>query len=136
MIIPVRCYTCNKLLADKYHYYESELLKRKLHKEKEEDENEKKEDEKQNINDVTIDNIFAKFNNLNLNLNINEKNVNANKNDIKQNKTKTNKDPLIININDTVIKKTIAGEIMDELGLIRICCRKVMLTSINIVDEI
>jgi len=133
MIIPVRCYTCNKLLADKYHYYESELLKRKLRK-KEEDE----EDEKQNINDITIDNIFAKFNNLN----INEKNVNTNTNDIKQNKTKpkpkpkSDKDPLIININDTVIKKTIAGEIMDELGLIRICCRKVMLTSINIVDEI
>jgi len=126
MIIPVRCYTCNKLLADKYHYYESELLKRKLRKEKE-------EDEKQNINDVTIDNIFAKFNNLN----IDEKNVNTN--DIKQNKTKPikyNKDPLLININDTVIKKTIAGEIMDELGLIRICCRKIMLTSINIVDEI
>ena len=131
MIIPVRCYTCNKILADKYRYYESELLKRKLRKEEEE---EKEEDEKQNINDVTIDNIFAKFNNLN----INEKNVNANKNDIKQNKTKpkSDKDPLIININDTVIKKTIAGEIMDELGLIRICCRKVMLTSINIVDEI
>ena len=126
MIIPVRCYTCNKLLADKYHYYESELLKRKLRKEKE-------EDEKQNINDVTIDNIFAKFNNLN----IDEKNVNTN--DIKPNKTKPikyNKDPLLININDTVIKKTIAGEIMDELGLIRICCRKIMLTSINIVDEI
>ena len=126
MIIPVRCYTCNKLLADKYHYYESELLKRKLRKEKE-------EDEKQNINDVTIDNIFAKFNNLN----IDEKNVNTN--DIKQNKTKPikyNKDPLLININDTVIKKTIAGEIMDELGLIRICCRKIMLTSINIVEEI
>jgi len=139
MIIPVRCYTCNKLLADKYHYYESELLKRKLHKEKE-DENEiqniKKEDEKQNINDITIDNIFAKFNNLN----INEKNINANTNDINQNKNKSkpksNKDPLIININDTFIKKTIAGEIMDELGLIRICCRKIMLTSINIVDEI
>ena len=126
MIIPVRCYTCNKLLADKYHYYESELLKRKLCKEKE-------EDEKQNINDVTIDNIFAKFNNIN----IDEKNINTN--DIKQNKTKPikyNKDPLLININDTVIKKTIAGEIMDELGLIRICCRKIMLTSINIVDEI
>ena len=131
MIIPVRCYTCNKLLADKYHYYESELLKRRLHKE---EDDKIQEDEKQNINDITIDNIFAKFNNLN----INEKNVNANKNDIKQNKTKpkSDKDPLIININDTVIKKTIAGEIMDELGLIRICCRKIMLTSINIVDEI
>ena len=48
----------------------------------------------------------------------------------------TTEDPLIININAIDIKKTIAGETMDELGLIRICCRKVMLTSINIIDEI
>jgi DNA-directed RNA polymerase subunit N len=82
MIIPVRCYTCNKLLADKYEYYERELLRKKL----------------------------AMGNN--------------------------EEDPLIININAADVKKTIAGEIMDELGLIRMCCRKVMLTSINIIDEI
>ena len=81
MIIPVRCMTCGKLLADKYEYYERELLRKKL----------------------------------------------ALNSDV---------DPLIININAKDIKKTIAGEIMDELGLHRICCRKVMLTSINIIDEI
>jgi len=81
MIIPVRCYTCSKLLADKYEYYQSELLRKKL-------------------------------------------------------AMNTTEDPLIININAVDIKKTIAGEILDELGLIRICCRKVMLTSINIIDEI
>ena len=81
MIIPIRCYTCGKLLADKYEYYESELLRKKL-------------------------------------------------------AMNTTEDPLVININAPDIKKTIAGEIMDELGLIRICCRKVMLTSINIIDEI
>lgn len=81
MIIPVRCYTCGKMLADKYQYYESELLRKKLALNKDED-------------------------------------------------------PLIININADEVKKTIAGEIMDELGLMRMCCRKVMLTSINIIDEI
>jgi DNA-directed RNA polymerase subunit N (RpoN/RPB10) len=81
MIIPVRCFTCGKILADKYEYYESELLKKKLA----------------------------------LNSNV---------------------DPLIININIQDIKKTIAGEILDELGLHRLCCRKTMLTSINIIDEI
>ena len=30
MIIPVRCMTCGKLLANKYEYYESELLRKKL----------------------------------------------------------------------------------------------------------
>ena len=81
MIIPVRCYTCGKLLADKYEYYTNELNRKKL-------------------------------------------------------AMNTTEDPLFININYEDIKKTIAGEILDELGLIRICCRKVMLTSINIIDEI
>ena len=81
MLIPPRFYTCSKLLADKYEYYKSELLRKKL-------------------------------------------------------AMNTTEDPLIININAVDITKTIAGEIMDELGLIRICCRKVMLTSINIIDEI
>ena len=81
MIIPVRCMTCGKLLADKYEYYERELLRKKL-------------------------------------------------------ALNSDSDPLIININAKDIKKTLAGEIMDEIGLFRICCRKVMLTSINIIDEI
>jgi DNA-directed RNA polymerase I, II, and III subunit RPABC5 len=45
-------------------------------------------------------------------------------------------DPLIININAVDIEKTIAGKLMDELGLIRICCRKVVLTSLDIIDEL
>ncbi len=81
MIIPIRCMTCGKILANKYDYYESELLRKKLA-----------------IN--------------------------------------SDSDPLIININAKDIKKTIAGEILDDLGLHRLCCRKVMLTSINIIDEI
>ena len=84
MIIPIRCYTCNKLLADKYEYYERELLRKKLA-------------------------------------------IGSTAND---------PDPLIININAADVKKTIAGEIMDEVGLHRLCCRKTMLTSINIIDEI
>jgi DNA-directed RNA polymerase subunit N (RpoN/RPB10) len=81
MLIPIRCYTCNKMLADKWEYYERELLRKKLALNKD-------------------------------------------------------ADPLIININAAEMKKTIAGEIMDELGLIRMCCRKVMLTSITLIDDI
>jgi DNA-directed RNA polymerase subunit N len=85
MIIPVRCYTCGKLLADKYEYYKKELTRKKLA-------------------------------------------IKSEKGD--------NKDPLMIDISVEDVKKTIAGELMDELGLDRICCRKVMLTSIDIIDEI
>ena len=83
MIIPVRCFTCGKLIADKYEYYERELLRKKMAM-----------------------------------------------------STNNDADPLIINVNAEDIKKTIAGEILDELGLHRLCCRKIMLTSINIIDEI
>ena len=81
MIIPVRCYSCGKILANKYDYFQNELNRKKL-------------------------------------------------------AMNTTEDPLIINVNAADVKKTIAGELMDELGLTRICCRKVLLTSINIIDEV
>ncbi len=88
MIIPVRCYTCNEILADKEKYYKRELKRRTIAL--------KKEDSSVN----------------------------------------SNKDPLIIDINAPDIKKTIAGEILDELMLFNICCRTKMLTHIDIIDEI
>lgn len=99
MIIPIRCYTCGKLLADKYEYYKKELIRKKL---------QHKSETENNIN--SLSGKFSKINN--------------------------NKDPLMIDISVEDVKKTIAGELMDELGLERICCRKVMLTSIDIIDEI
>ena len=81
MLIPIRCYSCGKTLANKYNYYQNELLRKKL-------------------------------------------------------AMNTTEDPLIININALDIKKSIAGEIMDELGLVRACCRKVIMSSINIIDEV
>ena len=88
MLIPIKCYTCGKILADKYLYYKKELKRKEL----------------------------------------------AFKAD--ENNKNTNKDPLMIDISVDDVKMTPAGEIMDELGLDRICCRKVMLTSIDIIDEI
>ena len=101
MIIPVRCMTCGKLLANKYEYYESELLRKKL---------------------ALNSNIDTSNNNTNTGSNTGSNSSNIN--------------PLIININALDIKKTIAGDIMDDLGLHRMCCRKVLLTSINIINEI
>ena len=90
MLIPIKCYTCGKILADKYLYYKKELIRKTLA--------------------------------------LKTDNDNTNKN--------SNKDPLMIDISVEDVKMTPAGEIMDELGLDRICCRKVMLTSIDIIDEI
>ena len=86
MLIPVKCYSCGKVLANKYVYFQNQLeIKKK---------------------------------------------------ELKKNSVDDNSDPLFIDINAPIVKKTIAGEIMDDLGLIRIWCRKTLLTSINIVDEI
>ena len=30
MLIPVKCFTCGKVLADKYRFYEQEVRKRKI----------------------------------------------------------------------------------------------------------
>ena len=76
MIIPIKCFTCGKVLADKYLYYQEEVARRKL----------------------------------------------LDKNDIKevQYLTKNN------------IKKTHEGIVLDELNLKRMCCRRHMLTHVDI----
>jgi len=37
----------------------------------------------------------------------------------------------VINMNASHIEKTIEGQILDELGLVRLCCRKVFLGHIE-----
>ena len=76
MLIPIKCFTCGNVLADKYRYYLEQVRKRKL-------------SENENINDV----IYL---------------------------TKLNTD------------KTPEGEVMDELNLHKYCCRRHMLTHVDI----
>ena len=74
MIIPIRCFTCSKVIADKYDYYH--LEKNKLAKTKEDSED-------------------LKF------------------------------------FNDIHTK-----EILDNLGLIRYCCRRSLMSSVDMMDVI
>lgn len=74
MIIPVKCFTCGKVIADKYEYYIRETRKRK---------------EGVNIDKVTY-------------------------------LTKDN------------IKKTIEGDVLDELQLTKYCCRRHLLTHVDV----
>lgn len=78
MIIPVRCYTCGKPIANKYASYKLRVAEIK-----------KKE------------NLPA--------------------------------GDTVINMNSVNLVKTVEGRVMDELGLIRLCCRKVFLGHIEIV---
>jgi DNA-directed RNA polymerase subunit N (RpoN/RPB10) len=76
MIIPVKCFTCGKLLADKYLYYLKEVRQRKI----------------------------------------------ANGQD-----TET-----VVYVTRDNIKKTVEGHILDELSLNKICCRRHMLTHVDL----
>lgn len=74
MIIPIKCFTCGKVLADKYEYYCKEVKMLKLKGGKEE----------------TL--YFTKLNN----------------------------------------SKTDEGVVLDNLGLKKMCCRRMMLTHVDI----
>jgi DNA-directed RNA polymerase subunit N (RpoN/RPB10) len=76
MIIPVKCFSCGMVLADKYRYYVEEVRKRKLAK------------------DMAVDKV--------------------------------------VYLTKEFSDKTPEGEVMDELGLNKMCCRRHMLTHVDI----
>ncbi|MDA9072284.1 RpoN/RPB10 RNA polymerase subunit family protein [bacterium] len=81
MIIPVKCFTCGMVIADKYRYYLAEVRKKKLAKNR-------------NGESVDIDKVVY-F-------------------------TKEFRD------------KTPEGEVLDELNLTKMCCRRHFLTHVDI----
>ena len=76
MIIPIKCFTCGNVLANKYLYYKREVRKLKLKKGLEEDK--------------------------------------------------------VVYLTKNYIKKTSEGIVLDKLKLTKICCRRHMLTHVDI----
>jgi DNA-directed RNA polymerase subunit N (RpoN/RPB10) len=76
MIIPVKCFTCGMVIADKYRYYQNEVRRIKL------------------LQGKSTENVIYL--------------------------TKGN------------TEKTIEGTILDDLGLTKVCCRRHMLTHVDI----
>jgi DNA-directed RNA polymerase subunit N (RpoN/RPB10) len=76
MIIPVKCFTCGKVLADKYMYYTREVRKMKLDKGQDPDK--------------------------------------------------------VVYLTKDYSEKTAEGIVLDNLGLTRMCCRRHMLTHVDI----
>jgi len=77
MIIPIKCFTCGMVLADKYRFYQEEVRKRKLAKGME---------------------------------------------DIKK----------VLYLTKEFSEKTVEGEVMDFIGLEKMCCRRHILTHVDI----
>jgi len=76
MIIPIKCFTCGTVLADKYRYYSEEVRKRKMTK------------------DLHVEKV--------------------------------------IYLTPEYSQKTPEGEVLDELNLKKMCCRRHMLTHVDI----
>jgi len=76
MIIPVKCFSCGTVLADKYRFYKGEVRRIKL-----------------------------------------SKNMDVEK---------------VIYLTKTVVEKTVEGDVLDTLGLHNVCCRRHMLTHVDI----
>jgi DNA-directed RNA polymerase I, II, and III subunit RPABC5 len=76
MIIPIKCFTCGKVLADKYLFYQKEVRKLKL-----------------------------------------EQNIELNR---------------VIYLDENNYKKTPEGIVLDKINLTKICCRRHMLTHVDI----
>ena len=76
MIIPVKCFTCGGVLADKYRYFQEEVRRRKLAK---------------------GESVFK-----------------------------------VVYITKARTQKTAEGEVLDDLGLTNVCCRRHMLTHVDI----
>ena len=86
MIIPIRCFTCGKVIADKWDPFVEGIM-------------EKKQKSTQNVtSELDIE---------------------------------------YINITDDgQIKKSIEGEMMDELGLHKYCCRRMFLGNVHLISYI
>ena len=76
MIIPIKCFTCGNVIADKYRYYLEEVRRRKLGK----------------VMDITK----------------------------------------VVYLTKEFSEKTIEGEVLDELFLTKMCCRRHFLTHVDI----
>ena len=76
MIIPIKCFTCGMVLADKYRYYVTEVRRKKL------------------TQSIDVDKVMY--------------------------------------FTKDFHEKTIEGEVMDDLGLTKMCCRRHILTHVDI----
>jgi len=81
MIIPIKCFTCGMVIADKYRYYTEQVRKKKMAKRK---------------NDDTID--------------IDK----------------------VVYLTKEFHEKTPEGEVLDELNMTKMCCRRHFLTHVDI----
>ena len=81
MIIPVKCFTCGMVIANKYRYYQEQVRKKKFAK-------------KNNGESIDVDKVLY--------------------------------------LTKEFVEKTPEGEVLDELNMKKMCCRRHFLTHVDI----
>jgi DNA-directed RNA polymerase subunit N (RpoN/RPB10) len=81
MIIPIKCFTCGMVIADKYRYYVEQVRKKKLAK-------------KMNGESIDVDKVLY--------------------------------------LTKVFVEKTPEGEVLDDLNMNKMCCRRHFLTHVDI----
>jgi DNA-directed RNA polymerase subunit N len=81
MIIPIKCFTCGMVIADKYRYYQEQVRKKKLAK-------------RNNGESIDVDKVLY--------------------------------------LTKEFVEKTPEGEVLDELNMKKMCCRRHFLTHVDI----
>ena len=81
MIIPIKCFSCGMVIADKYRYYQEQVRKKKLAK-------------RGNGESIDIDTVMY--------------------------------------LTKEFVEKTPEGEVLDELNMKKMCCRRHFLTHVDI----
>ena len=81
MIIPIKCFTCGMVIADKYRYYIEQVRKKKLAK-------------RSNGESIDVDKVLY--------------------------------------LTQEFAEKTAEGEVLDELNMTKMCCRRHFLTHVDI----
>lgn len=114
MIIPPRCFTCGKVLADKWDAFSRLVDERKKSRRQQQ---QQKEREETLGGGESIDGIDS------------QKGKKGTRRE-EYDEDDTSHD--VVNID----KKEPKGEILDELGITRMCCRCVMLTHVDLIDDI
>lgn len=117
MIIPIRCFTCGKVLADKWFYYEKEA--RAI------DNDYQEMMVRENIQKYASDSI-DKIDKIDKNSasSVDAKNAKDTKDTKEKNKKYKN------------IEETYKKEILDKLGLNRYCCRRHFLGNVDMMGKI
>lgn len=142
MIIPVRCFTCGKVLADKWQFYERRcrelgddnpsappahrLAGPSLHQ------------QQQQPQRGGGDNNNNKNNNKNKRRSSKPPPPSLNHDEAPTEEAEAEKSTAVPPqpINQFNITKTVRGRVLDELGLTNSCCRTVMLTHVDMMDII